>query len=197
MTSRTGGAVTGHGLRPVRSRSSACSPAGARCFEAACRVVALLFASTVASADWPVASPAEVGLQPAPLEALAERIGGDPAINTHSVLVARHGKLVFERYFEGRDQDWGKDLGVVRFDADTRHDLRSVSKSVTSALVGIALAEGKIPGPEADVFELFPTYREHLAPDKHGLKLQHILSMTAGLDWFEPPDNTHPIRLID
>jgi CubicO group peptidase (beta-lactamase class C family) len=160
----------------------------------------LLAAGASANEDWPVARPAEVGLDAAPLEALAGRIASDPAINVHSVLVAKDGKLVFERYFTGRDQDWGTDLGEVVFDSETRHDLRSVSKSVTSALVGIAVGEGRIPGTGADVFELFPEHHDQLAPEKHALELRHILSMTAGLDWFEPPDYTNPgndeIRLI-
>ena len=163
--------------------------------------VAISFEPRAAVADdWPTATPTEVGLDPAPLEALAKMIESDPLVNTHSVLVIKDGKLVFERYFSGPDQDWGEDLGVVAFDANTLHDLRSISKSVTSALVGIAIGEGKLPGPEADAFTLFPDHHEQLAPDKHRLELQHILAMTAGLDWFEPADYTNPgndeIRLM-
>jgi len=156
--------------------------------------------AATADSDWPTASPADVGLDAAPLEALAERIENDADINIHSVLIVKDGKLVFERYFAGRDEDWGNDLGVVHFDADTRHDLRSVSKSLTSALIGIAIGEGKLPGVDADAFTLFPDHHDMLAPEKRRLKLHHILSMTAGLDWFEPPDYTNPgndeIRMI-
>ena len=166
-------------------------------------VLVLVFAPVLAAAaepDWPVASPADVRLDAAPLEALAELIENDPSVNVHSVLIVKDGKLVFDRYFSGRDEDWGEDLGIVNFDADTRHDLRSVSKSLTSALVGIAIGEGKLPGVEADAFTLFPDHHDMLAPEKRRLKLHHILSMTAGLDWFEPPDYTNPgndeIRMI-
>ena len=90
---------------------------------------------------------------------------------------------------------------MVEHGPELRHDLRSVTKSVTSALVGIAIAEGRIPGVEANAEELLPGYRAHMAPDKKNLTLHHILTMTAGLDWFEPWDYTNPgndeIRLIE
>src|SRR5210317_1545947 len=111
----------------------------------------------MAAADtaWLTAEPGDVRMDAAPLEELAERIDGDDTLNIHSVLIVKDGKLVFERYFRGRDEDWGTDLGVVSFDADTRHDVRSVSKSITSALIGIAIGEGKLPDVDADAFTLF------------------------------------------
>jgi len=157
--------------------------------------------SPSSASDWPTATPESVGLNPAPLNQLAARIEGDSSVNIHSVLIVKGGSLVFERYFSGPDEDWGTDLGVVDFGVDTLHDLRSVSKSVTSALVGIAVGEGRLPGINTDALDLFPAYREHLAPDKRGLRLENILTMTAGLDWFEPPDYTNPgndeIRMIN
>ena len=166
-------------------------------------LVCFVIASLAANADdsgWSTADPSEVHLASAPLEALSTLIATDESVNIHSILLVKDGKLVFERYFSGPDQNWGTDLGVVTFDADTLHDLRSVSKSITSALVGIAIGEGKIKGVDANAFDLFPDHHDMLAPEKRRLKLQHILSMTAGLDWFEPPDYTNPgndeIRMI-
>ncbi|MEM9532122.1 MAG: serine hydrolase [Pseudomonadota bacterium] len=150
--------------------------------------------------QWALVEPAEVALDPAPLTALAKRIRENPAINTHSVLIVRDGKLAFEEYFSGSDQDWGEDLGVIQFNRERLHDLRSVTKSVTSAVVGIAIAEGRLPGVDSNAHELFPSYRQQLAPDKTALRLHHMLSMSAGLDWFEPPDYGNPgndeIRMI-
>ena len=151
--------------------------------------------------EWDVVEPNAVGLDRAPLDELVERISAHPEFNVHSVLVVKDDKLAFEAYFSGPDQDWGTDLGNVEFDLGTRHDLRSVSKSVTSALIGIALAEGKLPGINATVPELFPEYVDHIAPDKRSLTLKHMLTMSAGLSWFEPGDYTNPgndeIRMSD
>ena len=171
-------------------------------------VLFVAFASCLAPAqasaetfDWKLVEPSTVGLDRAPLDKLAERITADLEFNIHSVLVVKDGELAFEEYFSGPDQDWGTDLGNVQFDSSTRHDLRSVSKSVTSALIGIAIADGKLPGTDATVPEMFPEYADHIAPDKRALTLEHLLTMTAGLSWFEPIDYTNPgndeIRMIN
>ena len=159
--------------------------------------VALLFTCAVAQTfaaddELDVALPSDVGLDASKLNEVAARIRSNPNINVHSVLVVKDNKLVFEDYFSGKDQSWGEDLGVVDFDSDSLHDMRSVTKSITSALVGIAISEGKIAGIDASVFDLFPDYSDQLAPDKKSLTLHHILTMSAGLDWFEPIDYTNP-----
>ncbi len=138
------------------------------------------------------AEPSEVGLDENILNNLAARIRSNPGINIHSLLIVKDNNLVYEEYFSGKDQNWGNDLGVVEFEGNTLHDLRSVTKSVTSALVGIAIAEGKIAGVDANAFDLFPDYSDQMAPDKKSLTLHHILTMSAGLDWFEPGDYTNP-----
>jgi CubicO group peptidase (beta-lactamase class C family) len=167
-------------------------------------VLSILLVSAPVNAErfeWQVAEPNTVGLNRAPLDTLVEQITAHPEVNIHSILVVKDGKLAFEKYFNGADQDWGTDLGTVKFDLNTRHDLRSVSKSVTSALIGIAIDSGKLPGIEATVPELFPEYVDHIAPDKRALTLEHMLTMSAGLSWFEPIDYTNPgndeIRMIN
>ena len=132
---------------------------------------------------WLTASPGEVGLDEAPLRELAARLDRDKNLNVHAVLVIKDERLVYEQYFEGSDQDWGSDLGHVTFDRDTLHDLRSVSKSVTSSLVGIAQAEGLVPGVETGLIELFPEHS--LAPEKNAVTLRSILTMSAGFEWDE------------
>lgn len=147
-----------------------------------------------------VAVPSEVGIDGSKLNEAAERIRSNPNINIHSLLVVKDNKLVFEEYFSGKDENWGEDLGVVNFDSDTLHDMRSVTKSITSSLVGIAISEGKIASVDASVFDLFGDYSNQMAPDKEALTLHHILTMSAGLDWFEPIDYSNPgndeIRMI-
>jgi CubicO group peptidase (beta-lactamase class C family) len=172
---------------------------------ATCISVAMLFVCTAAQTfaadnEIDVAVPSDVGLDASKLNEVTARIRSNPDINIHSVLVVKDNKLVFEEYFSGPDYSWGEDLGVITFDSDSLHDLRSVTKSITSALVGIAISEGKIADVNTSVFDLFPAYLNQMAPDKKSLTLQHILTMSAGLDWFEPIDYTNPgndeIRMI-
>jgi len=59
--------------------------------------------------------------------------------NIHSVLIFRHGKLVYENYFTGEDQNnHVGSIGVVSHTRETLHDLRSISKRVVALAVLIA-----------------------------------------------------------
>lgn len=104
----------------------------------------------------------------------------------HALLVSRGGKRVIEHYEPGVDESWGRPLGTVAFAPDVLHDLRSVSKSVVGLLYGIALADGKVPPPEARLYDQFPEYRDLATqPGRDRLTIHHVLSMTLGLEWDE------------
>jgi len=75
---------------------------------------------------WAVVSPDLVGFDAATLCGIGPRFRAWTAANVHSVLVVRHGKLVYEQYFAGEDERLGRPLGVVHFDATMQHDLRSI-----------------------------------------------------------------------
>jgi CubicO group peptidase (beta-lactamase class C family) len=66
------------------------------------------------------------------------------------------------------------------------HDLRSVSKSIVGMLYGIALADGKVPPPEARLYDQFPQYADLAGePGRERLTMAHVLGMTMGLGWDE------------
>ncbi len=130
--------------------------------------------------------PAEsVGIDGAAIAKLTEDIRAGKHSNIHSLLVMRSGKLAVEEYFQGEDERRGQPLSTVRFDAATLHDLRSVSKSVTSALFGIAIASGAISDIEAPVLSYFPEYKDLQTADRMRIRLRHVLSMSSGLEWDE------------
>jgi hypothetical protein len=62
---------------------------------------------------WKVAAPVTVGLDATTLCAWVPRFEGWKDADVHAVLVMRHGTLVFERYFKGADERWGKSLGSL------------------------------------------------------------------------------------
>jgi CubicO group peptidase (beta-lactamase class C family) len=104
----------------------------------------------------------------------------------HALLVGRGSTTVFEHYGRGRDQSWGRELGTVVFAPDVPHDLRSVSKSVVGLIYGIALAAGKVPPPQAKLYDQFPEYADLAQqPGRDRLTVQHVLSMTLGFEWDE------------
>ena len=156
----------------------------------------------IASAEnWAVASPESVGLDGSLLAALGEYLKSVAGANTHGVLVVRHGMLVYEQYFAGEDEIWGEPTGQVSFSDDTKHDLRSITKSVTALLVGIAIGRKLIDGVDEPVFKFFPQYADLRTSVKDRILLRHLLTMSTGLDWdqqsrpFSDPENSESLMV--
>jgi CubicO group peptidase (beta-lactamase class C family) len=120
------------------------------------------------TAGWKTAAPAEQGMDPAVLDDLDTKV---PEFypQVRSVLVVRHGYLVYEGYWQG-------------VTAGDGHDVRSVTKSVVSALVGIALRDRHLRSLDQTVEELLA---EHLParadPRLRQATLEQLLTMTSGL----------------
>lgn len=136
--------------------------------------------------DWTTVAPAEAGFAPDLPARLDAAIAAGKLPNLHGVIVARGGKLVLERYMSGADFTWNTPLGTIAFGPGTLHDLRSVTKSVTALLYGIALAQGKVPAPEAPLMAQFPEYPD-LAnePARQRISVGHALMMAMGTEWDE------------
>ncbi len=103
----------------------------------------------------------------------------------HAVMVVSEQDIIFERYCSGHDWRLSESLGTVSFASDTNHDVRSISKTVTALLIGIALDQGQIKHLDQTLHELLPAYSKYLAGEKASLTLRHALTMTAGLAWDE------------
>jgi CubicO group peptidase (beta-lactamase class C family) len=141
---------------------------------------------------WKTARADKLGVDPARLATLTAAIRAWPELGVHAVLIERTGQLIYEEYFDGFDERWGESLGRVTMSAEVRHDLRSVTKSVVSALVGIAVGSGAIPGLDRPVVDWFPEFPELNTPDRRRVTLAHALSMTSGLQWNEDLPYTDP-----
>jgi CubicO group peptidase (beta-lactamase class C family) len=138
---------------------------------------------------WPVASVNEDKLvDRAALCRMADRLAASDA-RIHAVLVARSGKLVFERYFRGADEIPGRisrrRVENVSFDADTLHDVKSISKCVASLALGIAIDRGLIGSIDQPIFSFFPELSDLRSPEKERIRLSHALTMSMGLAWEE------------
>jgi CubicO group peptidase (beta-lactamase class C family) len=117
--------------------------------------------------------------------AAAERDGKVSGL--HALLVSKGGKTLFEHYGKGVNEDISRNTGdFVVFGPDVLHDLRSVSKSVVGLAYGVALAQGKVPPPEAKLYDQFPEYADLAQqPGREKLTIGHVLNMTLGLEWDE------------
>ncbi|NKB88761.1 MAG: serine hydrolase [Acidobacteria bacterium] len=120
---------------------------------------------------WIVSRPGGEGMDAEVLSGAVSFIEQDAHDDFRSLVVARNGRLVAEHYFNGHGPD-------------ALQDMRSAGKSVTSALVGIAIAEGVVAGLDAPVVPLFPSYAPvaHDGPSKQAVTIRHLLTMTSGLD---------------
>ena len=70
----------------------------------------------------------------------------------------------------------------VTFDVDTLHDMKSVSKSVASLAVGIAIDRGLIRSVDEPILSFFPELADLRTPEKDRIMLLHALTMTLGLE---------------
>ena len=137
---------------------------------------------------WETAGLDEVGIDASTLIPVIDRIENGTYQNVHSILIIKEDMLVFEEYFGG--YAWGYSGESfqgewVDFDRDSLHNLASVTKSFTSATVGIAMDKGLLSSVDQKAFTFFPQYA-HLGDGvKEDITLEHLLTMTSGLEWNE------------
>ena len=141
---------------------------------------------------WTLARPESVGMDGGQLCTLDKFIAQWKDANIHAVVVARAGKLVMERYYTGADERLGDPIGTIAYAPDVKHDLRSISKSVTSLLVGIALRQGKFPDLDSPVIDQFPKYASLRNADNERITFRHLLTMSSGLKWDESTPYSNP-----
>lgn len=121
---------------------------------------------------WEVGSLEDAGFDPRAMNTLVAKIIGREFDYIHSLLIVRHGKLALEEYFYG-------------YDRETLHPLGFCTQSVASLLVGIAIDRGEIESVDQEIYSFFPDYERFKTRGWEGVKLGHILTMSAGLDWPE------------
>jgi CubicO group peptidase (beta-lactamase class C family) len=134
---------------------------------------------------WTIGSPEQAGIDRRRLEAMTGSIHATPSFNVHAVLIERDGRLVYEEYFSGTDERRGQPVGTVTFTREMKHDIRSVTKSVISALVGIAAGSGAIRSLDTPLLDFFPEYADLQVPERRQITVRHALTMSAGFDWNE------------
>lgn len=121
---------------------------------------------------WQTSSLEKQGMNTSYIDDLKEYID-ESDLNIYSILIVRNGYLIEEEYF-------GKDASNVRT------PVYSVTKSITSTLIGIAIDKGYLEGVDQKVLDFFPNRTfENMDQDKQNITIAHLLKMTSGLEWNE------------
>jgi CubicO group peptidase (beta-lactamase class C family) len=124
---------------------------------------------------WPVATVESVGISRDAIERFVQLLVDMPmdslsTVQIHSLLIARHGKLVVEEYFHG-------------YHRDEPHDTRSAAKSWTATLIGAAMQAGVPLRLDTPVYQtMLGSVPGDLDPRKRAMSLEHLLTMTAGFN---------------
>ncbi|MDP8205372.1 MAG: serine hydrolase [Candidatus Electryonea clarkiae] len=106
----------------------------------------------------------------------------------HSLLIFKDNNLVLEEYFWGHKYKWdgvnhhGK---LAKWDRDMLHSNMSVSKSITSTGIGIAIDNGFIESVHQSIFDYLPGHQNLNTAGKDKITIEHLLTMTSGLEWDE------------
>ena len=128
--------------------------------------------------DWQTVAPAALKMEAKLLSELEAIIESEYS-NINGMVVARNGRIAYERYFHG-------------YGLDDTHHMASVTKSILSALIGIAIDAGFIKNVDQKVLDFFPEYVPMGANEqKRDITIRHLLTMTAPYpfeDWHEPLD---------
>jgi CubicO group peptidase (beta-lactamase class C family) len=132
---------------------------------------------------WPAQSPENARIDRSGLEATIQMLIDRPIDSNDTpivdaLLVARGGKLVLEEYFRGQDRD-------------TLHALRSAQKSMVSVLAGAVMQKGGPLSVSSPVYKIMNggTFPPDLEPRKRAMTLEHLLTMTSGLQCDDWDDN--------
>ncbi|GLI04516.1 penicillin-binding protein [Paenibacillus tyrfis] len=130
------------------------------------------------TAQWQVTDPAALGMDSKQLSALESTIRSEYS-NINGIVVVRNGYIAYESYYNG-------------YGPNDPHHVASVTKSILSALIGIAIDAGYIKDVDQKVLDFFPEYVPDAADrQKREITIRHLLTMTAPYpfeDWHEPLD---------
>ena len=157
---------------------------------------------------WPVSTPKEVGLDAEVLAGLDTDIAAGKHGYIDSMLVIRRGRLVYDRsYRHDYSQIYGKEAkepGALNAHDPTGpynyfnpwrhpfyrrgdlHSLQSVTKTVTSVVIGVATARGEFPDLATPILKFFDESKVANVDDrKRRVTIRNLMTMTGGFDWNE------------
>lgn len=165
--------------------------------------------------DWPTAAPAAQGVNGLVLDSLDREIARGAYGNVDRMVVIHRGALIYDRrYAHNYDSiyaDSARTRGALNssdmtgpynyynawwhptYRRGTLHTLQSVTKTVASVIIGVAVSRGDFPGIDTPVLKFFDTTKVANIDDrKRRVTVRHLLTMSGGFDWNENLPYTDP-----
>lgn len=184
------------------------------CLRAAAFLVAVSLPAS-AQTSWPTASPQSVGVRAAVLDSIDSEIASGRYGYVDRMVVVRRGKLIYDKsYKQDYDKAYADSATVIGplnahdltgpynyynpwwhpfYRRGDLHSLQSVTKTLTSVVIGVAVARGDFPNIDTPVLEFFDeTKVANIDDRKRRMTVKHLISMTSGIDWTENLAYTDP-----
>lgn len=118
--------------------------------------------------EWTISTPEQQGIQSRLLVEMVQHIS-EYSFQIHSVLIVRNGNIVLDSYF------WP-------LSSEIQHPIYSCTKSIMSALIGIAVDKGYIQSVNQPIADFFPNLAAGMDDLKKSITLEDVLMMASGLD---------------
>ena len=166
---------------------------------------------------WPTARPADVGLNQAVLDSLDREIKAGQYGYVDRVLVIRHGKAVWDKRYQQDYVAAYDSLARIKSPLNAHdatgpynyyspwwhpyyrggggdlHTLQSVTKTITSVIIGTAVTRGEFPSLDTPVLSFYDTTQvQNIDDRKRRITIRHLLTMTDGMEWLENLPYTDP-----
>jgi CubicO group peptidase (beta-lactamase class C family) len=172
------------------------------------RLVGLLAAGPLSAQSWPTATPASVGINAAVLDSIDGEIRSGSYNYVDRMVVIRNGRLVYDKHYSWNYDSIYADSAKTRNPLNAHdptgsynyfnpwwhptwrrgdlHSLQSVTKTVTSVIIGVARTRGDFPSIDTPVLSFFDTTQvKNIDDRKRRMTVRHLLTMSGGIDWNE------------
>lgn len=148
---------------------------------------------------WETSTPEAEGVDPAAIEAIhQDMLDGKYGLIDHFLLI-RNGKVIADHHYEQDYKTLAAQYDTTNhqynydhpdwhpyYNGTKLHTLQSVTKSVTSAAMGIAVDEGYLESVDMPAMHMFEGFKQNISdPKRKAVKLEDLLTMRSGINWNE------------
>lgn len=140
-------------------------------------------APSAMSDGWEVAHAATINFDSRIFSELISEVSSGKYGDVHNILIAKDGKLIFEQYFAANGKLTGPSISEIY--QKKPHHLASITKPITSILLGIAIDRQNVRSVDDPIYRYFADYPQLKTNGKDKILIKHLLTMSSGLSWIQ------------